>query len=118
MSPVRLVFLLTACAALAAPLAEPCRAVDADHRRRRLRSADDADASAASTSTPRAGAPALIGYVHLTQPIYQITVEQAFAMVDAQRAAPGAVRRRVVTREARGAPSRDGASLELGATAG
>ncbi len=85
MSPVRLVFLLTACTALAAPLAS--------------RAAPSSQTTVAGgcatqmTLTERrvnehagAGASALIGYVHLTQPIYQITVEQAFAMVDAQRA--------------------------------
>jgi hypothetical protein len=32
------------------------------------------------------GLPALIGFVHLTQPIYQASVDDAVAMVEAQRA--------------------------------
>ena len=81
MSPVRLVFLMTACTALAAPLAT-----------RAAPTAPTADCSARMTLTERrvnehagAGVPALVSYVHLTQPIYQITVDEAVAMVDAQR---------------------------------
>jgi hypothetical protein len=85
MSPVRLVFLMTACTALAAPLAS-----------RAAPSATFASADACSarmTLTERrivehanAGLPALVGYVHLTQPIYQVSVDEAVAIVDAQRA--------------------------------
>jgi hypothetical protein len=84
MSPVRLVFLMTACTALAAPLASHSAPTTASVA---------GDCSARMTLTERrvgehagAGMPALISYVHLTQPIYQITVDEAVAMVDAQRA--------------------------------
>jgi hypothetical protein len=83
MSPVRLVFLMTACTALAAPLAShaaPTTTVAGG-------------CAAKMTLTERrvtehagAGQSALISYVHLTQPIYQITVDEAVAMVEAQRA--------------------------------
>ncbi len=83
MSPVRLVFMITACTALAAPLASHAAS-----------STTVAGGCAAKmTLTERrvnehagAGIPALVSYVHLTQPIYQITVDEAVAMVDAQRA--------------------------------
>ena len=84
MSPVRLVFLMTACTALAAPLAS--------HAAPFASTSVAGGCPAAMTLTERrvnehagAGAPALISYVHLTQPIYQLTVDQAVAMVDAQR---------------------------------
>lgn len=85
MSPVRLVFLMTACTALAAPLAT--RAAPA------AQTTVAGGCAAGMTLTERrvvehsgAGVSALAQYVHLTQPIYQITVEEAVAMVDAQRA--------------------------------
>lgn len=84
MSAVRLVFLITACTALAAPLAS---------RAAPPTTTVAGGCSARMTLTERrvnehagAGMPALVGYVHLTQPIYQITVDEAVAMVDAQRA--------------------------------
>ena len=85
MSPVRLVFLMTACTALAAPLAT--RAAPSSP------TTVAGGCSAQMTLTERrvaahagAGLPALVSYVHLTQPIYQISVDEAVAMVDAQRA--------------------------------
>ncbi len=85
MSPVRLVFLMVACSALAAPLAGHAAPTST------LASADAC--SGRMTLTERRitehagnGMPALIGYVHLTQPIYQVSVDEAVAMVDAQRA--------------------------------
>ena len=84
MSPVRLVFLLTACTALAAPLAS--RAAPSTP------TTIAGGCGAKMTLTERrvvehagAGVPALVSYVHLTQPTYQITVDEAVAMVDAQR---------------------------------
>ncbi len=85
MSPVRLVFLMTACTVLAAPLAS--------HAAPSSSATVAGGCAAKMTLTERrvvehagAGMPALIGYVHLTQPIYQITVDEAVAMIDAQRA--------------------------------
>ena len=84
MSPVRLVFLLTACTALSAPLASHAAPTTTTVA---------GGCSAKMTLTERrvtehagAGMPALISYVHLTQPIYQITVDEAVAMVEAQHA--------------------------------
>ena len=84
MSPVRLVFLITACTALAAPLAS--------HAGQATKVAS-ADCSSRMTLTERrvtehagAGMPALIGFVNLTQPIYQLSVAEAVAIVDEQRA--------------------------------
>ena len=82
MSPVRIVFLTATFAALAAPLAghaAPSTVVAADCSARMTLS----ERRVAEHS--HAGAPALISYVHLTQPIYQVTVDEAFAMVAAQR---------------------------------
>lgn len=85
MSPVRLVFLMTVCTALAAPLASHGAPTST------FASADAC--SARMTLAERrivehsgSGLPALIGYVHLTQPIYQVSVDDAVAIVDAQRA--------------------------------
>lgn len=85
MSPVRLVFLMTACIALAAPLAS--------HAAPSASATVAGGCAAQMTLTERratehsgAGVRALVSYVHLTQPIYQITVDEAVAMVDAQRA--------------------------------
>ncbi len=83
MSPLRSVLMMTACITLAAPLASH---------------AAPSTASAASCSTrmtlterrvtehAAAGMPALISFVHLTAPIYQLRVDDAVAIVDAQRA--------------------------------
>ena len=85
MSPVRLVFLMTACTALSAPLAS--------HAAPFASTIVAGGCASQMTLTERrvnehaaAGVPALVGYVHLTQPIYQISVDEAVAMVDAQRA--------------------------------
>ncbi len=85
MSPVRLVFLMTACTALAAPLAS--RAAPSSP------TTVAGGCAAKMTLTERrvaehagAGMSGLVSYVHLTQPIYQITVDEAVAMIDAQRA--------------------------------
>ena len=84
MSPVRLVFLITACTALAAPLAS--RAAPST-------TTVAGGCSAPMTLTERrvnehagAGIPALISYVHLVAPIYQLSVDEAVDMVVAQRA--------------------------------
>jgi hypothetical protein len=85
MSPYRLTLLTTALAALAAPFAGQA-------------ATDPATTSATCAAAPMtlterrvaenatAGMPALISFVHRTQPIYQLRVEDAVAMVDAQRA--------------------------------
>lgn len=85
MSPLRSVLMMTACIALAAPLAS--------HAAPSTAATVAGGCSARMTLTERrvtehagAGMPALIGYVHLTQPIYQLTVEDAVAIVDAQHA--------------------------------
>jgi hypothetical protein len=85
MSSHRLIILAAACAALALPLSS--------------QAAPDSGTTVAScvaspmTLTERRitekaadGLPALIAYVHLTQPIYQVSVDDAVAMIDAQRA--------------------------------
>ena len=84
MSPVRLVFLITACTALASPLASHAAPTTTTVA---------GGCAAKMTLTERrvnehagAGMPALVSYVHLTQPIYQITVDEAVAMVEAQHA--------------------------------
>jgi hypothetical protein len=85
MSPLRLIYLATTCAALSAPLASQaapdgattvatCVAPPMTLTERRI------------TEKAAGGLPALIGFVHLTQPIYQVTVDDAVAMLDAQRA--------------------------------
>jgi hypothetical protein len=85
MSSHRLIVLAITCAALAAPLASQA-------------APDSATTSASCVATPMTlterritekaagGLPALIAYVHLTQPIYQVSVDDAVAMIDAQRA--------------------------------
>ena len=85
MSPVRLVFLVTACTALAAPLAS--------HAAPSTAATVAGGCSVPMTLTERrvaehagAGMKALIGYVHLTEPIYQVSVAEAVAIVDEQRA--------------------------------
>jgi hypothetical protein len=84
MSSYRLIVLAATCAALATPF--PSQA------------APDPATSASCVSSPMTlterritekaggGLPALIAYVHLTQPIYQVSVDDAVAMIDAQRA--------------------------------
>jgi hypothetical protein len=85
MSPYRLTLLTATIAALAAPLAAQS-------------ASDSATTSAACAAAPMtlterrvaenatAGMPALISFVHRTQPIYQLRVDDAVAIVDAQRA--------------------------------
>ena len=85
MSSYRLILLAATCAAIATPF--PSQAAP-----------DPATTSAsctapAMTMTERrmnekaaGGLPALIAFVHLTAPIYQVTVYDAVAMVETQRA--------------------------------
>jgi hypothetical protein len=84
MSAVRLVFLATVCTALSAPLASHAGPAAA---------ASAAGCTARMTLSERrvvehagAGMSALVGYVHLTQPIYQLSVDEAVAIVEAPRA--------------------------------
>ena len=85
MSSYRLILLASTCAALATPFASQA-------------APDPATTSAscapqAMTMTERritekaaGGMPALIAFVHLTAPIYQVSVYDAVAMIDAQNA--------------------------------
>jgi hypothetical protein len=85
MSSYRLILLAATCAALATPF--PSQAAP-----------DPATTGASCGPQPMTlterrisekamgGLPALIAFVHLTQPIYQVTVDDAVAIVDAQRA--------------------------------
>ena len=83
MNSTRLFVLTVACAAIAAPFAS---------------AAAPADANIASCMAPRLslierrvsdeaarGLPSLISFVHRTQPIYQLNVVDAVAMIDAER---------------------------------
>jgi len=85
MSSYRLILLAATCAALATPF--------------NSQAAPDPATTSATCGAPSmtlterrvmeksaGGMPALIAFVHLTQPIYQVSVEEAVAMVDAQRA--------------------------------
>jgi hypothetical protein len=83
MSPIRLLVLAVALAAIAAPLAGVA--------------APAHDASAACAGAPMTlterriseeaakGMPALIGFVNLSQPIYQLRLVDAVAWLDSQR---------------------------------
>jgi len=85
MSSYRLILLAATCAALAIPF--PSQAAP-----------DPATTSASCAPQPMTmterritekageGLPALIAFVHLTAPIYQVSVYDAVAMIDAQRA--------------------------------
>jgi hypothetical protein len=85
MSPVRLVFLMTACTALAAPLAshaaQPATVASADVCAPRMTLTERRIVEHSGT-----GMSDLVSYVHLTQPIYQVTVDQAVAIAESQRA--------------------------------
>ena len=84
MSSYRLILLAATCAALATPFtsrAAPdpatsatCTAQSMTMTERRM------------TEKAAGGLPALIAFVHLTAPIYQVTVYDAVAMVETQRA--------------------------------
>ena len=86
MSPVRLVILMTVCSALAAPFAGRAAPVAGT-----VAVADVCGARMTLTERrmnehAQAGPTALVRYVHLTAPTYQVSVDEAFAMVEAQRA--------------------------------
>ncbi len=83
MSPLRLFVLTAAVAALAAPLASlaaPARDASATCMAKPMTLTERRISEQAAN-----GMPALIGFVKLTQPIYQVRVEDAVAWIDAER---------------------------------
>lgn len=83
MSPIRLFILTVAMAALATPLA--VRAADASSVAPACAPAPMSPLHKRIRDEAARGLPALIGFVNISQPIYQLRVVDAVAWLDAER---------------------------------